>query len=196
MNSEMMISGKWFNKNTGNVVNVINNVIDGDDMIIVTDKGPINMKDFGEYIQMSEEVYDDNGQIIGNEEINYNEMIIPPKQEVHINKNTQPSKNETIVNGNHPIENKKIEHSEISTKENNNNHIIIGKFFDKIKNKDELVQISINTNILPINDLQTIINYMDVPIEEISNYITNTIINRTYINSIVSSSLEKILKAD
>ena len=48
----LTISGQWMNKYTNDVVTVLNNVIEGDKMTLITDKGAIDMDDFGDYIQM------------------------------------------------------------------------------------------------------------------------------------------------
>ena len=48
----LTISGQWMNKYTNDVITVLNNVIEGDKMTLITDKGAIDMDDFGDYIQM------------------------------------------------------------------------------------------------------------------------------------------------
>ena len=74
--TNLSISGKWINKMTGDVIQVVNNVIDGDDMILVTDKGTISMGEFSNnYIQASEDIYDENGKKIGTEEIDTSQIM-------------------------------------------------------------------------------------------------------------------------
>ena len=69
MNNDM-ISGKWMNKNTGETIIVKNSVIDGDGMVIITNRGMLNMSEFSiNYIQVSDEIYDENGNVVGNEEM-------------------------------------------------------------------------------------------------------------------------------
>lgn len=69
MNNDM-ISGKWMNKNTGETIIVKNSVIDGDGMVIITNRGMLNMSEFSRnYIQVSDEIYDENGNVVGNEEM-------------------------------------------------------------------------------------------------------------------------------
>ena len=41
-----MISGKWMNKMTGDTVIVKNSVMDGEEMVIMTNKGVLNMSEF------------------------------------------------------------------------------------------------------------------------------------------------------
>lgn len=205
MDNEMMISGKWFNKNTGDVVNVVNNVIDGDDMIIITDKGPIKLQDFGEYMQMSDEVYDERGKVIGTEQVNYSDMI-QQKPKISIKETKKPvvsnnkEKNDLefddtmYVSVQEPVITKPVIKKE---KQVSNNEHIISKFFDKIQNKDELIDITLNTSKLPISDLKTITTYMDVSYEEIATYVVEKLIDKTYLNNLIHKMLTDVLeKAD
>ena len=64
------ISGRWLNKRTGQTINIRNSVMDGDNMIIITDKGQISMTEFSrDYIQASDDIYDETGKVIGHEEV-------------------------------------------------------------------------------------------------------------------------------
>lgn len=70
-----MISGKWMNKMTGDTVVVKNSVMDGEEMVIMTNKGVLNMSEFSmNYIQVSDEVYDEHGNVVGNEAINIEQI--------------------------------------------------------------------------------------------------------------------------
>lgn len=70
-----MISGKWMNKMTGDTVVVKNSVMDGEEMVIMTNKGVLNMSEFSmNYIQVSDEVYDEHGNVVGNEALNIEQI--------------------------------------------------------------------------------------------------------------------------
>ena len=70
MNDMMQIQGEWMNKNTGQKIQVRNSIIDGDQMIIITNMGQISMEEFSRnYIQASDEVYDDEGNVIATEKM-------------------------------------------------------------------------------------------------------------------------------
>lgn len=70
-----MISGKWMNKMTGDTVIVKNSVMDGEEMVIMTNKGILNMSEFSmNYIQVSDEVYDEHGNVVGNEALNIEQI--------------------------------------------------------------------------------------------------------------------------
>lgn len=74
MNNDM-ISGKWMNKHTGETIIVKNSIIDGDGMVIITNQGMLNMSEFSRnYIQVSDEVYDANGNVVGNEALTMEEV--------------------------------------------------------------------------------------------------------------------------
>ena len=70
-----MISGKWTHRLTGETINVRSSVMEGDNMVIITDKGMIDMMDFSQhYIQVSDEVYDEHGNVVGNEALNIEQI--------------------------------------------------------------------------------------------------------------------------
>lgn len=70
-----MISGKWMNKMTGDTIVVKNSVMDGEEMVIMTNKGVLNMSEFSmNYIQVSDEVYDEHGNVVGNEALNIEQI--------------------------------------------------------------------------------------------------------------------------
>ena len=65
MDEMMQIQGDWINKNTGQKIHIKNSVIDGDQMIIITNLGQLSMDEFSRnYIQVSDDMYDMNGKII------------------------------------------------------------------------------------------------------------------------------------
>ena len=70
MDDMMQIQGEWMNKNTGQKIRVRNSIIDGDQMIIITNMGQISMEEFSRnYMQASDEVYDDKGNVIATEKM-------------------------------------------------------------------------------------------------------------------------------
>ena len=57
MDEMMQIQGDWINKNTGQKIHVKNSVIDGDQMIIITNLGQLSMDEFSRnYIQVSDDI--------------------------------------------------------------------------------------------------------------------------------------------
>ena len=161
MNEEMMISGVWINKQTGKKIQVMNNVMEGDQMYLITDMGMIDMNEFSrDYIQVSDEEYNEQGQVIGHSEIDMNTIITPqlPQQQLI----------ENIPNTNY---NNIIETTKSSNK-------ILDKFFNKIKDKESIITFEINFDNLPVNDLKTIIDYMDIDETEIAQYIAQKLLDK------------------
>lgn len=62
-----MISGEWMNTKTGEKVVVRDSYIDGDNMVVLLTNGKqLTLDEFNDYVQMSNEVYDEHGNVIGN----------------------------------------------------------------------------------------------------------------------------------
>lgn len=206
-----MISGKWLNKTTGTVVNVRDSIIDGDNMIIITDKGQIPMYEFSnDYIQASENIYDERGNIIGKEDVDLKDFqVITPKMIQDAEKAKQDFNDEFInldefVNDNN-IDNESITNitvdksnqikecdiiERVEVKQVSKNYDIIDKVFNKIKSTPE-ISIDLKWEDFPKEQINTLINYLDVNINEIGEYITNKYINYDNINNIILSKLDE-----
>lgn len=206
-----MISGKWLNKTTGTVVNVRDSIIDGDNMIIITDKGQIPMYEFSnDYIQASENIYDERGNIIGKEDVDLKDFqVITPKMIQDAEKAKQDFNDEFInldefVNDDN-IDNESITNivvdkpnqikecdiiERVEVKQVSKNYDIIDKVFNKIKSTPE-ISIDLKWEDFPKEQINTLINYLDVNINEIGEYITNKYINYDNINNIILSKLDE-----
>ena len=167
----MGISGIWMNKLTGQKVNVRQSVQDGDNMIIITDKGQISMEIFSrDYIQASDEIYDESGKVIDNKPMEMDEDL-----SVIINY----EKNGNTVS---PI------YNPVPAPVINPNDQIIKKVFDKLSSFPE-VNVEIKWDEFPEAQINTLVNFLDVKIEDISAYIVNNYIN----SKALSDSIDKIL---
>lgn len=207
-----MISGKWLNKTTGTVVNVRDSIIDGDNMIIITDKGQIPMYEFSnDYIQASENIYDERGNIIGKEDVDLKDFqVITPKMIQDAEKAKQDF-NDEFINLDEFVNNDNVDTESITNitvdKPNqikecdiiervevkhdvSKNYDIIDKVFNKIKSTPE-ISIDLKWEDFPKEQINTLINYLDVNINEIGEYITNKYINYDNINNIILSKLDE-----
>ena len=180
MDEMMQIQGDWINKNTGQKIHVKNSVIDGDQMIIITNLGQLSMDEFSRnYVQVSDDMYDMNGKIITTNE--YAQQINKnlPKVETL---DTQ----EYIINDK-PVDFNNIEHITITNDEakataftidesSNTTSItnigLIKKVFDKVNAKPE-INVTINFNEFPKEQIATLVNFLDVSIDHIANYLQN-----------------------
>ena len=185
MDESLMISGTWVNKNTGEQVTIHNSVIDGDEMILMTDKGQLTMTEFSaNYIQVSNEVYDNTGKVIGNESVNISD-IIPQKTELTI----KPDFGKSISSSNSTNTKKET----IQTKNNEPESFkILEKFFNKVDVKN-LISIDINFEILPKHELNTIIEYLDIKIEDIAEYLNKKIKSDKLLSDIIFNKLQKYI---
>ena len=183
MDESLQISGAWMNKYTGDIVRVHNNIIDGDQMILITDKGQITMNEFSDnYIQASEDIYNDQGQIIDHAPVAIDEIKISQPSILDMPIGMTTSNYTQVIKENNIEKNKQIEEPE--------SFKILDKFFNKIDNKENLITIDIDFNILPKEKLETIVDYMDISVEELSQYIAKKIVNTENLPNIIFNKLQ------
>lgn len=176
-NTGLNITGVWINKKTGAKITARGSVIDGDNMIIMTDKGNITMPEFSEnYIQASDDIYDESGNIIGHEEYDTADLKI---HEEPILINEQKT---TIT------ENKQQTVQQVSNTDNS----IIDKLFSKIGSKPK-IKICIEWDELPKEQIKMMIDYFDITIEDISNYMLDTYLNKNEINALMAEYIKTII---
>ena len=183
MDESLQISGAWMNKYTGDIVRVHNNIIDGDQMILITDKGQITMNEFSDnYIQASEDIYNDKGQIIDHAPVAIDEIKISQPSILDIPIGMTTTNYTQVIKENNTEKNKQTEEPE--------SFKILDKFFNKIDNKENLITIDIDFNILPKEKLETIVDYMDISVEELSQYIAKKIVNTENLPNIIFNKLQ------
>ena len=183
MDESLQISGAWMNKYTGDIIRVHNNIIDGDQMILITDKGQITMNEFSDnYIQASEDIYNDQGQIIDHAPVAIDEIKISQPSILDMPIGMSTSNYTQVIKENNTEKNKQTEEPE--------SFKILDKFFNKIDNKENLITIDIDFNILPKEKLETIVDYMDISVEELSQYIAKKIVNTENLPNIIFNKLQ------
>ena len=182
-----MISGKWINKNDGSIISIRNTVMDGDNIILITDKGELDMNSFSKnYIQVSDETYDNNGNVVSTNDkfdisemtSNYSETSVNTFDNETFNKLTKGIATTYQQNANSSIH--------IETTNTSDNFKLIDKVFSKVKHEP-----SINIDIYWIdfpNDKVPILMYtFDVDKTDLSEYIYNKYLNK----DIIIKSLSK-----
>ena len=151
-NNGMDIAGSWMNKRTGQKVNVRQSVQDGDNMIIITDKGQISMEVFSrDYIQASDEIYDESGKVIDSKPMEMDEDLSAIMDYESANNELSAYTPAQVVNPNDQI---------------------IKKVFDKLTSFPE-VKVDIKWDDFPEAQINTLVNFLDVKVEDISKYIIN-----------------------
>lgn len=182
MNEQLGISGKWMDKRTGQVINVRDSIIDGDTMVIISDHGQIDMTEFSQfYIQTSDEIYNEQGQIIDNKPANISE--------IYNSENYYPSSNINDV----MLDKEVLPSSNIittDTKPSINNYDLIDKLFKK-KEYKPVIKIEIDKTNCPIKELQMLMDIYDIQISDISKYLVYEHIKPEYVNSAVENFVEQ-----
>ena len=182
-----MISGKWINKNDGSIISIRNTVMDGDNIILITDKGELDMNSFSKnYIQVSDETYDNNGNVVSTNDKfdiseitpNYNETSVNTFDNETFNKLTKGITTTYQQNANSSIH--------IETTNTSDNFKLIDKVFSKVKHEPS-INIDISWIDFPNDKVQMLMDTFDVDKNEISEYIYNKYLNK----DIIIKSLSK-----
>lgn len=182
-----MISGKWINKNDGSIISIRNTVMDGDNIILITDKGELDMNSFSKnYIQVSDETYDNNGNVVSTNDKfdiseitpNYNETGVNTFDNETFNKLTKGITTTYQQNANSSIH--------IETTNTSDNFKLIDKVFSKVKHEPS-INIDISWIDFPNDKVQMLMDTFDVDKNEISEYIYNKYLNK----DIIIKSLSK-----
>lgn len=189
MSPEMGISGTWVNKRTGEKVQVSSSVIDGDNMVVMTNLGPINMDKFGEtYIQVSDDLYDNNGNKIGRQDVVLDDFMVKDKKPIksvptpsfldefetidEIKGKTQ--KSTPAVNPSSP---------QMSQQEE-----LLHKLFDKIESKP-VVKISVEWKDYPKDEIEMLKKFFDVTDDDVTEYFYDHYINSENAKLIIDNNL-------
>ena len=181
-----MISGKWINKNDGSIISIRNTVMDGDNIILITDKGELDMNSFSKnYIQVSDETYDNNGNVVSTNDKfdiseitpNYNETSVNTFDNETFNKLTKGIATTYQQNANSSIH--------IETTNTSDNFKLIDKVFSKVKHEPS-INIDISWIDFPNDKVQMLMDTFDVDKNEISEYIYNKYLNKDIINKSLS----------
>lgn len=168
-NNGMGITGTWMNKRTGQKVNVRQSVQDGNNMIIITDRGQISMDVFSrDYIQASDEIYDESGKVIDNKPMEMDEDLGAIMDYENGNAGMPVYESIPVINPNDQI---------------------IKKVFDKLTSFPK-VKVDVQWDDFPEAQINTLVNFLDVKVADISNYIINNYVN----SQALSESIDKILK--
>ena len=178
------VSGQWINKNTGKIINVRDSIIDGDNMIIITDSGQIDMNDFSKnYVQASDEIYDENGHVTSVEKINPEEIASSFRNVSNVNRNIIDNSTTKIENRRPNLTNEQIK------KVNNDTEGIklVKKLLEKTITK---INIELICDDFPIKELQMLQTIYDVTPEDISKCIFKYFITDKQFNE----SIERFMK--
>jgi primase-polymerase (primpol)-like protein len=194
-----MIQGKWINRMNGNIINVRDSIINGDEMLLITDKGQISMDDFSRnYVQASADIYDEHGNVIGQEDIDPSTIVMSTRQKVNNPKVNMAAlekggKIEEIQNNDDilpedmsqitSVNTTDILHTPLNSNNINSNNTnkqpesektkLIKTIFEK--SAQPTISLDIEWAAFPKNELEMLMNYFGVTQDEIAEYISNSI---------------------
>lgn len=156
--SGMGLTGKWMNKRTGKAVNIRQTIQDGDNMIIISDQGQIPMEVFSrDYVQVSDDIFDESGKVVGHEEATNSDIgAIEEYEKMYGVDPLVPQATPTVT----PI----------------NNEQIIKKVFDKLSSYPQ-IDVNIKWDNFPEAQINTLVEFLDVNIDDISAYIIKNYVN-------------------
>lgn len=156
--SGMGLTGKWMNKRTGKAVNIRQTIQDGDNMIIISDQGQIPMEVFSrDYVQVSDDIFDESGKVVGHEEATDSDIgAIEEYEKMYGVDPLVPQATPTVA----PI----------------NNEQIIKKVFDKLSSYPQ-IDVNIKWDNFPEAQINTLVEFLDVNIDDISAYIIKNYVN-------------------
>ena len=160
-----VISGKFFHKDTGEEIFVRDSINDGVKMcVVLSDGSTMDMSEFQNYIQMSEEEYDSKGKIIG-------KAKEQPKSNLDPNllfagmENTTKEPFDKQSEGIHSIM-KQIEEPKVEYSKDNQKLTMIKKILDKSQEPE--IMITIKWENKPEKEFEMLKNFFDVDIEDIA----------------------------
>ncbi len=184
------ITGKWYNKRTGQTIFVRDAYFMDDGMQVQTSTGEfIDGQTFSnEYIQMDEKIYDENGNVTGTETIDYDAMfnnsslnktveskqeyvvsdfIVAPTNEPAIvtgfNENNQPASiDASMYEPAIPVKVSTLDTYKLD---------ILNKFFNSFKELPD-IKFSVKWDNLPEYEINLMKNVFNISVDDIAVYIT------------------------
>jgi len=179
-----MISGKWVNKLTGQVINVRDSFMDGDNLIIMSDKGQINGTDFTNlYIQASDEIYDKSGKVIDTKPLSKSELIDEEEQKL-------------VAAANKELLSKPLGSSNTNSRPATpiKNYDLIDKIFSKSSWNPEIDVNIADAKNFPTKELKMLVDFFDVNETEIGEYIYDKLITKDLLIGKITEFLDKTMK--
>jgi len=178
--SGMIPPGKWVNTQTGEEVYVRDSLIDGDKMVVITNKGQLSMDEFSKYIQCEE------GE------------IVPTLADLYGKKD--PSLMARINQGIDAEDRIKISDPTIQTSvniastfkkvEENPNYDLIKKVFDKYQ-IERTIKFEIVENEWPFKEFNMLVNVLDVPLKDICDYVIDNFLDKDHLSESLSKYFEE-----
>jgi hypothetical protein len=178
----MQITGKWYNKRTGQTISVRDSYFDSDGLQVMTSHGNmISGEEFArDYIQCDDTVYDQNGNpTTEHEEVDYESMFgghlstsITPESakfvpETELTQRLQPQTMKTESPA-------------------------LAKLFSKLEDFPRL-DVNVIWDNIPISELKMLKNIFDISNEEIAEYIYDNYCTDVEIKKAISDAIQRMI---
>lgn len=187
------ITGKWFNPHSGDVINVRDSLIDGDEMYLITDKGRMSMQKFQQYLQVDENDAIPNGPVVPQPSADIksqlavtttNEGALSPDLDIFVDKTIQELPK---TNNEQPIFQQPVQSSAtVNTHKENKSFEMIDKIFTK-SNIVPKIKLIIEDDNFPYNELAMLMEYFDVSPDDIAEYVKDKFITGDIIKDCIGS---------
>lgn len=175
----MSISGKWYNKRTGETIMVRDSYFDETGMQVMTADGyMIGGDEFTrDYIQCDDTIYDENGNSTGQvEEIDYEAMFGTPDVKVDAFITEQPKQ------ANVPAQQEVIQQ----------NNPALEKLFNKLSDFPSL-DINLKWDKIPIAELNMLKTIFDITDDDIADYIFNNYCTSAEIKAAITEAIKRMI---
>lgn len=176
------ISGKWFNPHSGDVVNVRDSLIDGDNMFIITDKGRMSMDEFQSYVQVEDDDILPDGPIVNIPTVDVKSQLMAGMNADGLSVDKDIFVDNTIDNNidntqllNNVIENQPTSVATVTIPEHDKSYDMIDKIFTK-SNIVPTIKLVIEDNTFPYAELGMLMEYFDVTADDIAEYVKDKFI--------------------
>lgn len=192
------ITGKWFNPHSGDVINVRDSLIDGDEMYLITDKGRMSMQEFQQYLQVDENDAIPNGPVVPQPSADIksqlavtttNEVALSPDLDIFVDKTIQEQPMvQSSITVNTPVNT--TVNTPASTSANTHKENKSFEMIDKIFTKSNIVpkiKLIIEDDNFPYNELAMLMEYFDVSPDDIAEYVKDKFITGDIIKDCIGS---------
>lgn len=210
-----MISGQWINQQTGEQVTVRDSYMDGENMFVVLTNGQtLNMDEFQDYIQMSDDAYDEGGNKLTTtisqpkqtiKKPTYDPSVvfdgmavnipqIPANKSSDLQNQIMSAEAESLGTTYH-VENstETVETTQMTVNNSNNEQ---EQMIMKILDKTSAPTISFNVSwgSYPVNELKMLKNYFDITDDAIAKAIIKKYVNKEDIDKVVTNWVNEVQK--
>lgn len=178
----MQITGKWYNKRTGQTISVRDSYFDSDGLQVMTSQGNmISGEEFArDYIQCDDTVYDQNGNPTeAHEEVDYESMFGG-----HLSSSITPEATKFVP------ETELTQRLQPQTMKTENP--ALAKLFSKLEDFPRL-DVNVIWDNIPISELKMLKNIFDISNEEIAEYIYDNYCTDVEIKKAISDAIQRMI---